>query len=97
MIPIDYNIQGYSLPVSMLVTSDYSSNSFLKEPFYQIIEDEQTKAKNKKLSILKNNIGDDLFGKLSDQQRQFIIGVSGSISLGKDISTTSLYSNSDDE
>lgn len=99
LLAIDYN-RSYIPPVSseILVTSQYSTNSLIaKELFHRIIEDEQTKAINKKLSVLKANIGEDLFNKLTNRQRNFIIGVSGVIGVGKDIDPESFNKDSDNE
>ena len=74
----------------MLITSQYSSDSLInRNLFYTIINDEQKLLLEKKLAILKSNIGEDLYNKLTYKQRNFITKVSGTINLGKNINSES--------
>lgn len=66
---------------------NHSSDSFvdsvnkIKE---QIIDD--------KFLILKNNVGEELYDKLSFEQKSFIASVSGAINLGKFVDIEAIYS-----
>ena len=67
---------------------DYSSDSFVDS--VDKIEEQIT---NDKFMILKNNIGEGLYNKLSFEQRMFIVSVSGTINLGKTVDIDAIYKN----
>lgn len=71
-------------------TMHFSDSEFGKQFFHNDFDKEYRFRLDKKYSELKNNIGVDLFNKLSDQQKKFIINVSGAIQLGKNIDTADL-------
>ena len=65
---------------------NYSSDSFvdsIDKIEEQIIDD--------KFTVLKNNIGRDLYNELSFEQKMFIVGVSGTINLGKVVDIDAIY------
>ena len=76
-----------SLDLSLLPRNlNYSSDSFvdsIDKIEEQIIDD--------KFTVLKNNIGGDLYNELSFEQKMFIVGVSGTINLGKVVDIDAIY------
>lgn len=66
---------------------NYSSDSLVDsvdKAEEQIIED--------KFLILKNNIGEELYSKLSSEQKAFVVNISGTINLGKFVDIEAIYS-----
>lgn len=68
--------------------SSYSSDSLIEESdkiTEHLISD--------KFAILRNNIGEVLFNKLSYDQKKFIVDVSGTIDLGRQVDIDAIYKN----
>ena len=90
-----------------MMTTDYNPNIYLNENnvaafvafFYAdniIQEQKELFEKSIKFSKLKENIGEDLFNQLSEQQKEFMESVGGKIVLGKNIDTNHFLSSEND-
>ncbi|MGH2563879.1 MAG: hypothetical protein ACRDE5_05170 [Ginsengibacter sp.] len=83
MITTDYNpnMNFVNPPIAALV--DYSTRNFI---------DEQKKLNENliKLQELKNDIGENLFNSLGDEDKNFILKTEGSVDFGYKINSTNL-------
>jgi hypothetical protein len=81
-IPLENLINPFLLPREL----DYSSDSFVNS-----VDKTEEQVVNDKFLILKNNIGEELYDKLSSEQKVFITSVSGTINLGKFVNIEAIY------
>lgn len=79
-------IENLMFPIYLQPNLDYSSDSFV-EPIDKIEE----QIINDKFVVLKNNIGEELYNKLSSEQKMFIVSVSGTIDFGKTVDINAIY------
>jgi hypothetical protein len=80
-------------PISALVSYvDSDTSEYKKQPFYQMIKEFRFDHYEIKLNSLKNNIGEELYNKLSKKEKLFIVNVSGTINK-KGIIKTESFSN----
>ena len=79
-------LENLDLSSLMKKSSVYSSNSSTR-----VIDELGDKIITDKFLVLKNNIGEDLYDKLSFEQKMFIVSVSGTIDLGKTVDIDAIY------
>lgn len=78
----------YNLDLSLLTKKSLAHSSDSLTRTVDEIEDEII---TNKFLILKNNIGEELYNKLSSEQKTFIVSVSGTINLGEIVDIDAIY------
>lgn len=79
-------------PVTELVREyDYQPIVGLVQQYYSASFAKDFLDKNSKLEELKNDIGEDLFASLSDEDRDFILKTEGSVDFGYKINSINLH------
>lgn len=80
------NLHGF--PVLFPERIENNSSSLIQ---YTDIIIEEDRELEDKFFILKKDIGDELFNRLSYEQKRFIVDVSGTINLGKTVDINAIY------
>ena len=81
-----------------MITTDYkSSQIFTDQPVAELVEflstnvlDSGNREKADKLTLLKNDIGDELFNSLSSEDKDFILDTVGSVDFGYKLNSDNL-------
>lgn len=85
---IELTLDNFNLDLSLLTKKSLAHSS---DSIVRIVDEIEDEIITDKFLILKNNIGEKLYNKLSSEQKTFIVSVSGTINLGKTVDIDAIY------